>query len=48
MPGKRTILLVDDETSVQEVVRAYLEQDGFTVHVAGNGADGLELARRVR
>ena len=48
MPGKRTILLVDDETSVQEVVRAYLEQAGFTVHVAGNGADGLELARRVR
>ncbi len=37
MPGKRAILLVEDETSVQEVVRAYLEQDGFTVHIAGLG-----------
>jgi len=48
VPGKRTILLVDDETSVQEVVRAYLEQEGFAVRVAGSGRDGLELARRVR
>ena len=43
-----TIVVIDDEPSVQDVVRAYLEKDGFTVHVAGNGAQGLALAERVR
>jgi len=41
-------VVIDDEPSVQDVVRAYLETDGFTVHVAGNGAEGLALAERVR
>jgi DNA-binding response OmpR family regulator len=40
------ILLVDDEPSVHEVVRAYLERDGFSVAGADNGRDGLELAER--
>jgi DNA-binding response OmpR family regulator len=40
------ILLVDDEPSVHEVVRAYLERDGFTVAGADNGRDGLALAER--
>ena len=44
----RKILLVDDEKSVQEVVRAYLEQDGFTVYVAAAGTEGLAIAERVR
>jgi DNA-binding response OmpR family regulator len=40
--------VIDDEPSVQEVVRGYLERDGFLVYVADNGAEGLELAERVR
>jgi DNA-binding response OmpR family regulator len=38
------ILLVDDEPSVHEVVRAYLERDGFEVASADNGRSGLALA----
>jgi DNA-binding response OmpR family regulator len=38
--------VIDDEPSVQEVVRAYLEKDGYLVYVAGNGRDGLALAER--
>jgi DNA-binding response OmpR family regulator len=42
------ILLVDDEPSVHEVVRAYLERDGFVVASADNGREGLELAEHAR
>ena len=45
-PPNRKIVVIDDEPSVQDVVRAYLEKDGFTVFVAGNGAEGLALAER--
>ncbi len=40
------IVVIDDEESVRDVVRAYLEKDGFTVYVAANGRDGLALAER--
>jgi DNA-binding response OmpR family regulator len=38
------ILIVDDEPSIHEVVRAYLERDGFIVYSASDGREGLELA----
>lgn len=38
------ILLIDDESSVHEVVRAYLERDGFIVYGAKGGREGLDLA----
>ena len=47
MGENRKIVVIDDEHSVQEVVRAYLEKDGYQVFVAGNGAEGLALAERV-
>ena len=40
------IVVIDDEESVRDVVKAYLEKDGFTVYVAANGRDGLALAER--
>jgi len=40
------IVVIDDEESVRDVVKAYLEKDGFTVFVAANGRDGLALAER--
>ncbi len=40
------VLVVDDETSVQEVARAYLEREGYIVDVAGDGASALELIAR--
>jgi DNA-binding response OmpR family regulator len=42
------ILIIDDEPSVHEVVRAYLERDGFIVYSARDGAEGLELAMTKR
>ncbi len=44
----KKVVVIDDEPSVQEVVRGYLERDGYLVYVAGNGADGLALAERTR
>ena len=39
----QTILVVDDEPIVREVVERYLRQDGFAVETA---ADGTEALRR--
>jgi len=40
------VLLVDDEPGVREAVQAYLEDSGFTVDVASNARDGLDLAKQ--
>jgi DNA-binding response OmpR family regulator len=36
------ILLVDDETNIVQLVRLYLERDGFQVQAAGDGLDALK------
>ena len=46
-PNKK-IVVIDDDSSVQEVVRAYLEKDGYHVFVAGTAADGLSLIARIK
>jgi DNA-binding response OmpR family regulator len=46
-PNKK-IVVVDDDPSVQEVVRAYLEKDGYLVYVAGTAGEELALAERVK
>ena len=43
MPPK--ILAIDDENDVLLVVKMALQNEGFDVLTAGNGLDGLELAR---
>ncbi len=40
-----TILVVDDEPVVRDVVVRYLRRDGFTTLEAGNGDDARELIR---
>ena len=40
----RRILVVDDEPSIRELLRAYLQADGFEVTLAGTGADALHEA----
>ena len=44
----KKVVVIDDEPSVQEVVRGYLEKDGYLVYVAGNGREGLALAERTK
>jgi DNA-binding response OmpR family regulator len=42
---EQTILVVDDEASIAEAVRARLESEGFRVFVAFDGPQALEMAR---
>ena len=44
----KKVVVIDDEPSVQDVVRGYLEKDGYLVYVAGNGREGLALAERMK
>jgi len=39
------ILVVDDEPNIVNTVRAYLEQEGYTVYVATDGPQALKAAR---
>jgi DNA-binding response OmpR family regulator len=39
-----TILLVEDERKLRDLVRSYLERGGFTVLSTGSGAEALSLA----
>ena len=41
----KTILVVDDEPSILEVMSLYLSRDGFQVLTAEDGAEALDLAR---
>ena len=41
----KTILVVDDEERITDLLCAYLEQAAYRVLTAGNGRSGLELAR---
>ncbi len=43
---QETILVVEDEKNILELVKFNLEQEGFTVLTAGRGDTGLEQARK--
>jgi two-component system, cell cycle sensor histidine kinase and response regulator CckA len=45
LTGSETILLVEDEAAVRRLEREMLETYGYTVLVAGDGAEGLALAQ---
>ena len=43
-----TILVVDDEPNIADLVELYLRKEGFRVLKAGTGEDGLAAAKRER
>ena len=43
-----TVLVIDDEKDLQELVRYNLEKEGYDVIIAGDGASGLDIALRHR
>lgn len=45
---KGTILIIEDEASIREIVRTYLEQEGFQVICGDDGAQALTLTRQHR
>lgn len=48
MAKSQTIFIIDDEATIREVVRRYLELDGFTIVEAENGTQALDLLRTIR
>lgn len=42
------VLIVDDSTGNCELCQIYLETEGFRVHIATNGEQGLTAIRRIR
>ena len=44
--SQESILVVDDEEVIRDPLRQVLEGAGYSVSVAENGPEGLELARR--
>ncbi len=43
-----TILLVDDEPDILEIVRYNLTLEGYTVEIAENGIDAIEVAKKIK
>jgi DNA-binding response OmpR family regulator len=42
----KTVLVVDDESNIVELVRLYLEKEGYSVVAAGDGVKALEMYER--
>ena len=42
-----TILVIDDEEIMREILEALLTREGYHVRLAATAAEGLELARTV-
>lgn len=43
----KRILVVDDEAQIRTMLTEILEQEGYEVHTAGNGEEGLDLAGKL-
>jgi two-component system, OmpR family, response regulator ResD len=48
MDARGSILVVDDEPTITDVVSRYLERAGYTTRIAGDGAHALRLAGESR
>ena len=48
MPVVPTVLVVEDEHKLRDLLRATLERGGFAVLSSGRGAEGLGLAQSAR
>ena len=47
MMSARKILLVDDEQDILEILSYNLQKEGYEVHTANNGNEGIELAKSI-
>ena len=47
-PRSHTVLVVDDDTQMHELMTRHLKRDGYTVVAASSGQEGLRLAREIR
>ncbi|MBI2761529.1 MAG: response regulator transcription factor [Chloroflexi bacterium] len=44
----RTILVVDDERNIVDLVKMYLRKEGFEIETASNGREAIEKARAIQ
>ncbi len=42
----KNILVIEDDERVSDVIRAYLEREGYNVHLTAKGMEGIEIARK--
>ncbi|MHA6316245.1 ATP-binding response regulator [Altererythrobacter sp. CAU 1778] len=46
--GRRTVLVIDDDAAAIDLLSRWVQRAGYRVVSADNGADGLEIARRIK
>lgn len=46
--GGTTVLVVEDEADIANLIRIHLEREGYTAYIAGRGEDALRMAREIR
>ncbi len=45
MPGNQKIVIIEDEIKISQMIKDYLEKEGFNVFLAENGNRGIELVK---
>lgn len=45
---KQKVLIIDDENSIRQVLKDWLEDEGYTVFLAKDGAEGVRKIREIR
>jgi len=45
MSEVKSIVMIDDEQGACDTIKSFLEERGYTIHVAYNGDDGLNLIK---
>ncbi len=46
--GAETVLVIDDDPNTLDLTRRFLTREGYAVQTANSGAQGLELAEKIR
>ena len=47
IPMAKKALIIEDDANIRELMRLYLEKDGFEVYGAADGGNGLREFKRV-
>jgi DNA-binding response OmpR family regulator len=43
----KTLLIIEDDSNIRELLRLYLEQEGYAIESAADGAEGLRAFKRI-